>query len=159
MPEIKPEAIIIFNEYSSAINKCRKELAAQKWFKGDWWINVDFSARGYTFQLSRTSWHNHNGQGIHFEFWIEENEHTSKTIPLVLHFEPETPNRKKLGDKFKKAMLNKESEYSDYTINYGALCDKMQKKEKITKSGLHKIVVKEFSRLQELGPLIDKILS
>ena len=159
MPELKPSAIKLFSEYSAAINKCRKEISAQNWFKDGWWTSVEFGTRGFGFQISKTSWHNHNRQGVHFEFWIEENEHQTKVLPIVLHFEPDTPDRKKLGEKFKKAFKAMESEFPDYKINHAAVCDKMQKNEKFTKGGLHKTIVREFSRLQEIAPIIDKILS
>lgn len=159
MPAIKPIGIEIFNEYSSAINKCRKEIVAQEWFKGEWWVNAGFSGGGFVFQISKTSWHNHNGQGIHIEFWIDEEEHRTKILPIVLHFEPDAPNRKKLGEKFKKACSKIEAEFQDYKINHNAVCDKMQKHEKFSKSGLHKIVIREFSKLQKTAPIIDKILS
>ena len=159
MPTIKPIGTKIFNEYSSAINKCRKEIAAQVWFEGNWWLNVSFTGRGFIFQLSKTSWHNHNGLGIHFEFWLEEKEFLSKTIPIVLHFEPDTPNRKALGQKFKAAIAEIEDEFSDYRINHDAICDKLQKHEKFSKSGLPRLIIREFARLQSIGPIIDEILS
>jgi hypothetical protein len=159
MPTIKPIGIEIFNEYSSAIIKCRKEMTAQEWFSGNWWINFSFNGGGFIFQLSKTSWHNQNGKGIHFEFWIDAQEHQDKTVPIVLHFEPDTPNRKVLGAKFKVAFAELEDGFLDYKINHGAICDKMQKYEKFTKNGLHKLIVREFTRLQRVGPIIDEILS
>ena len=158
MPTIKPIGIEIFNEYSSAINKCRKEVAAQGWFGGDWWIYSTFSGSAFVFQLAKTSWHNHNGRGIHFEFWIGADEFESRSIPIVLHFEPETPDRAALGKRFQAAFAEQEAAFADYRINHKAICDKMIRPVKLTKSGLHKVVVAEFGRLQTLAPIIDQIL-
>ncbi|MEM7117258.1 MAG: DinB family protein [Chloroflexota bacterium] len=158
MASIKPSAGEIFNHYSTAINKCRKELIAQPWFGGDWWVNVAFGNRGFLFQLSKTSWHNHNGKGIHFEFWLDAHEHESKLLPIVLHFEADVPARKAVGRRWKTAVSHLKANFPDYQINHNAICDKMQKEVKFSKSGLHKIVVQEFSRLQELGSTIDAVL-
>lgn len=159
MSTIKPAGIEIFNQYSAVINKCRKEIIAQEWFEVYWWLNVSFSGTAFNFQLSKTTWHNHNGQGIHFEFWLGEPEHQHKTIPLVLHFEPDTPHRKDLREKFKEALSELEADFSDYKINHRAICDKFQKNVKFTKSGLPRLVVREFTRLQKIAPLIDAILA
>ncbi len=159
MPTIKPIGTEIFNDYSAAINKCRKELVAQDWFADGWWLNVAFNGGGFVFQLSKLNWYNHNGKGIHFEFWIDEHEVETQSVPIVLHFEPETPDRKALGYAFEAAFAGMESQFADYRVNHNAICDKLQKREKLTKSGLHKLVVREFTRLQALGPVIDGILS
>jgi hypothetical protein len=158
MPILKPSAIVIFAEYSAALNKARKELKSQDWFRDDWWINLNFGSNGFTFQLSKTHWFNHTGQGIHFEFWIEEQEHRAKIIPIVLHFEPDTPNREKLGIKFKKSLAPFEKDFDDFRINHKAICDKLQKQEKFSKSGLANLVVVQFSRLKDIAPVIDEIL-
>ena len=142
MPILKPASIEIFNHYSSLINKCRKEIITLPWFKGNWWLNVSFGNQGYVFQLSKTHWFNHNGRGIHFEFWLSTAEHQKKTIPFVLHFEPETPDRKALGVKFKSSFSEFEQDFSDYVVNHQAICDKLVKHVKFAKSSpqiLHQV--------------------
>ncbi len=159
MPTVKPAGIEIFNQYSAIMNKCRKEIITQSWFQENWWLNVSFNGSGFNFQLSKTTWHNHYGQGIHFEFWLGEPEDRHKSLPLVLHFEPDTPNRKALGERFKQAFSGIEGDFADYRINHRAICDKMQKEERFTRSGLPRLIVQEFSRLQEIAPIIDEILA
>lgn len=159
MSALTPSGIEIFNQYSTIINKCRKELITQDWFKDNWWLHVFFNGRAFNFQLSKTTWFNHNGQGIHFEFWLGEEEHERKTLPFVLHFEPETPQREALGKRFEKAFDGLEPDFMDYRINHRAICDKMQKHEKFTKSGVAKLVVREFSRLHRIAPLLDDVLA
>ena len=158
MSDLKPVAIEIFNQYSTIINKSRKEIIALPWFGNHWWLNVSFGNQGYIFQLSKTNWFNHNGKGIHFEFWLGELEHRRKIIPFVLHFEPDTPDRKTLGAQFKGAFAELEQDYPDYVINYQAICDKLQKYEKFSKNRLPRMVSEEFSRLQKIGAVIDRIL-
>ncbi len=159
MPTIKPAGIEIFNQFSSTINKTRKALIAQDWFEGNWRLNLSFSGAGFKFQLSKTTWHNHDGQGIHFEFWLGDTEIQRKELPLVLHFEPDTPQRKKFGERFKSAFSKLEGEFSDDKINHRAICDKLQKNEKFTKNGLPPLVVRECSRLQKIAPIINGVLS
>lgn len=158
MPELKPSAIRIYDEYSAAIGKCRSELIRQKWFKDNWWLNVGLGSRGFGFQLSKIHWFNHGGQGIHIEFWIEEEQHVAKMFPIVLHFESGVPNRKELGARFEREFRPLEPKFSDYRINHRAVCDKLQKQEKLSKAGLPKAVLREFSRLREIGSVIDRII-
>ena len=158
MTKIKSAALQIFDEYDAPIRKCRREITSQDWFTGDWWINSSFHANGYTFQLAKTNWFNHNSHGIHIEFWLEENELKNKELDIVLHFEADVPDRKKLGSEFKKALGPLEDEFEDYRINHNAVCDKMQKRVAFTKSSLLRIVVAEFSRLQTIAPKIDGLL-
>ena len=80
-------------------------------------------------------------------------------LPIVLHFERDTPRRDSLGENFEKAFSKIAAGLSDYKVGHGNLCDKLQKHEKFTKSNLDKIVVREFAKLQRAGPIIDKILS
>ncbi len=159
MPVVTSMGETIFNEYSSAINKCRRRLAEQDWFGDGWWVNARFGGKGFDFQMSKTHWFNHNTQGIHIEFWIHEREHENKILPIVLHFERDTPRRDSLGENFEKAFSKIAAGLSDYKVGHGNLCDKLQKHEKFTKSNLDKIVVREFAKLQRAGPIIDKILS
>ncbi len=159
MPTIKPIGIEIFDTYSSAINKCRKEVTKQEWFGGEWWINTPFYGSAFGFQLAKTSWFNHNGGGIHFEFWIGESEIQIKMLPIVLHFEPNTPDRTLLGTRFQSAIEPVAMNFQDYRINHKAICDKMVKNVKFSKSGLPKLVVAEFNRLQTIAPLIDEIIN
>ncbi len=158
MATLKPAAIEIFNQYSTLINKCRKEIVSLPWFGSKWWVNVSFGNPGFVFQISKTHWFNHLGQGIHFEYWLGEMEHQRKALPFVLHFEPDTPERKALGVLFKTAFSEMERDFSDYSINYRAICDKLQKFEKFTKNTFPQLVISEFSRLQKIAPLIDRIL-
>jgi hypothetical protein len=155
MTKIKPAALEIFDEYDAVIRKCRREIISQDWFHGDWWINSAFNANGYTFQLAKTNWFNHNSQGIHIEFWLEENEFKEKKFDIVLHFESDVPDRKKLGLIFRDALSPLEGQFEDYRINHQAVCDKLQKRISFTKSSLPKIVVTEFTRLQRIAPVID----
>ena len=155
MPTLKPA---IFDNWSTPVNKARNELTEQDWFGGAWWMHQTLGAGGLGLQLSKTHWHNHRSHGVHIEFWIESTEIESGTFPIVLHYEPEIPDRAALGKRFAKALAERESEFEDYRINHKAICDKMVKEAKLTKAGLPKVVVEEFSRLAALGELIDGIL-
>ena len=103
-------------------------------------------------------WTTRRSRGIHFEFWIDSAEVAAGTFPIVLHFEPETPDRDGLGRRFAGAFADRQAEFADYRINHNAVCDKMVKEIKLTKAGLPKSVVAEFTRLATLGDLIDGIL-
>ena len=76
----------------------------------------------------------------------------------MLHFEPDTPNREKMGNKFKKSMAPLEKDFDDFKINHKAICDKLQKQEKFSKSGLANLVVEQFTRLKDIARVIDEIL-
>ena len=158
MTQLKPSAAKIFDEYGAAIRKCRRDLVEQEWFLDNWWINTSFNPNGFTFQLAKTHWFNHNSCGIHIEFWLEEQEAESKEIDIVLHFEADVPDRKELGARFKTAFGPVADDFEDYRINHQAICDKMQKRVAFNKSSLPRIVVAEFSRLQELASTIDLLL-
>lgn len=158
MPDLKPSAIEIYAAYAGAITKTRNELTNLEWFGGDWWINQMFGSAGFGFQLSKTRWFNHQSRGIHFEFWIEDGERKAGELPIVLHFEPDTPNRGELGKRFEAAFADHAGSFEDYRVNHKAICDKMSKTVKLTKSGLPGVVGAEFSRLAVLGTVIDDIL-
>lgn len=97
MAQLKKEVVALYDDYSASVRKCRRELVSEAWFGDDWWINNSFGNNGFTFQLSKTHWFNHESQGIHFEFWIGADEASTKTLPIVLHFEPDVPDRRALG--------------------------------------------------------------
>ncbi|MBS01195.1 MAG: hypothetical protein CMQ24_00585 [Gammaproteobacteria bacterium] len=158
MPTLKPATVEVYDNWSGPVTKARNELTGQAWFGGDWWINQSFGSSGFGFQLSKTHWFNHRSRGIHFEFWIDSAEVAAGTFPIVLHFEPETPDRDGLGRRFAGAFADRQAEFADYRINHKAVCDKMVKEIKLTKAGLPKSVVAEFTRLATLGDLIDGIL-
>ena len=158
MPKLTKSAIDIFDEYSAAINKCQRELASQSWFDNGWCINKSFHSRGFTFQLYKANWYNNLSHGVHIEFWIEEKEVREKQLPIVLHFEADTPNRKDLGVAFKERFLKYEHLFGDYRINHSAICDKLQTNVPLTKTGLSKVVVREFSKMQVLDSIIDELM-
>ena len=159
MATLVPSIIAVFDDYAAAVRKCRREIIAQSWFEKDWWINLAFDTNGFTFQLAKTGWHNHDSRGVHFEFWIGEQEANTKELPIVLHFEPDVPDRATLGTRFREAFEPHAEDFADYRVNHTAICDKLTKQIKFSKSSLAKTVVPEFSRLQALGPTIDRILA
>lgn len=158
MTQMKPAAAKIFDDYGAAVRKCRRDLIEQEWFGGNWWINTSFDTNGYTFQLAKTNWFNHNGNGIHIEFWLEEHEAGTKEIDIVLHFEADVPDRKALGSRFKASFAPLACDFEDYRVNHNAICDKLQKRVAFTKSSLPRVAVAEFSRLQAVAPIIDRLL-
>lgn len=159
MAQLKKEVVALYDDYSASVRKCRRELVSEAWFGDDWWINNSFGNNGFTFQLSKTHWFNHESQGIHFEFWIGADEASTKTLPIVLHFEPDVPDRRALGDRFEAAFEPFEQEFVDYRINHRAICDKLTKEVGLSKAGLAKTVLTEFRRLVTIAPLIDQVIA
>ncbi len=158
MAGLKDEVVALHDAYAASVRKCRREIVAEEWFGGDWWINNQFDNNGFTLQLSKTHWFNHESRGIHFEFWIGPDEVQVKTVPVVLHFEPDVPDRRALGDRFMEAFAPFEAEFADYRINHAAICDKLTKEVSFSKSNLAKTILAEFARLQTLAPVIDRVL-
>jgi hypothetical protein len=90
---------------------------------------------------------------------VEEPELKSKELTMVLHFEADVPDRKTLGTRFENAFRPLASSFQDYTVNHRAICDKMSKRIRFSKSRLASLVVTEFSRLQQLAPVIDELVT
>ena len=157
MADLKPAVIDIYADYGGAVRRCRRDIVARDWFGADWWINLSFDNNGWTLQLSKTNWFNHLSRGIHFEFWIATAEVELRTVPVVLHFEPDVPDRKALGARFKAAFGPFEQDFDDYRVNHQAVCDKLMKNVPLKKSSLREVVA-EFDRLQQLAAVIDSII-
>ena len=73
-----------------------KKLKQARWFEADW----EVYNRGSYLQLYKTTWHNHNQGGVHFETFIEKPQIQQKAFPIFMHAEEDCPSQPEFIRKF-----------------------------------------------------------
>ena len=73
-----------------------KKLKQARWFEADW----EVYDRGSYLQLYKTTWHNHNQGGVHFETFIEKPQIQQKAFPIFMHAEEDCPSQPEFIRKF-----------------------------------------------------------
>lgn len=73
-----------------------KKLKQARWFEADW----EVYNRGSYLQLYKTTWHNHNQGGVHFETFIEKPQIQQKAFPICMHAEEDCPSQPEFIRKF-----------------------------------------------------------
>ena len=73
-----------------------KKLKQARWFEADW----EVYNRGSYLQLYKTTWHNYNQGGVHFETFIEKPQIQQKAFPIFMHAEEDCPSQPEFIRKF-----------------------------------------------------------
>jgi hypothetical protein len=83
-------------DIKNIFRRLEKVLKASKWFDDDW----EIYNRGPYLQLYKTTWHNHNYGGIHFETSIEAAQVEDKAFSIAMHAEEDCPSQLKFVERF-----------------------------------------------------------
>ena len=140
-------------DFKSVFKELEKNLTRQKWFSSDWTIYN----RGVYMQVAKENWFNDNQGGIHFETYVEKDELEEKMVPIHMHVEDDFPE----GEKFIRLFTEKArptiSSWKGYKV-YGTGYLICQRKLPLDPGALSMKLLEEFTRLQQLTPLIDSTI-
>jgi hypothetical protein len=140
------------------LRKLSRNLTSQPWFSDHWFIIKGLYARGIGFQMAKTHWYNHEGQGVHLETWIDEEVIQKKEIAVVMHVEPELPNRRKFKAAFWKRAKSKIQQWDGYEIREENLMELWKKRLPFVKSKMAEVLASGFEKIRVLGEDIDAVL-
>ncbi|BFM49801.1 hypothetical protein [Marinomonas sp. THO17] len=130
-----------------------KKLKQSKWFEEDW----EIYNRGPYLQLYKTSWHNHNQGGIHFETYIEASQIKQKSFPICLHAEEDCPSR----TEFIQRLLDREEDTIKAWKGYQIIAKDyhiLQKTMPLNFKNLEQRLYDELNQLRKLAPSIELVL-
>lgn len=128
-------------------------LRQSSWF-GDAWETYN---RGPYLQLYKSSWHNENQGGVHFETYIEAPQIKEKAFPICMHAEEDCPSQPAFIQTFLELEGDRIRSWKGYrTIGRGySIC---QRKLPLNFKNLEGRLLEEFNRLRQLEAGIDQVL-
>ena len=131
-----------------------KKLKQARWFEADW----EVYNRGSYLQLYKTTWHNHNQGGIHFETFIEAREIRQKEFPVCLHAEEDCPFQQRFIHELLAIEGERIRNWKGYkTIGKGySICER---KLPLKSKNLDQRIYEELSRLRKLEAGIAEALN
>ena len=158
MAKLSSSAIETYEKNFDIFRKTKRMLVKLEWFKDHWFVDCGIYARGIGFQLSKIHWHNHEGQGVHLETWIDAETLGSKVMPIVMHVEPHVPNRREFIARFWALGKPKLDKMEGYTLKEENIMELFRKEIPFVKTKAAESLVQEFDELSALGAVIDKAL-
>jgi hypothetical protein len=87
----------IFDAWRPFFEELAMRLAAEPWWRDGWTSRAGRFEEGIYFQLYKPGWHNENLMGVHLETWVTIDGMATMSLPVVLHVEPETPERERFN--------------------------------------------------------------
>jgi hypothetical protein len=148
----------IFIEYYPVMLRVEAALAACEWFADGWAISIRHFSGGIALQLYKTGWHNAAGRGIHLETWISIDGVADTSVPVVIHAEREVPGRERFNRMFIERSREIMAKWSGYRISRNGTMEHCIIRVPLIRRMLVKRLTAEFTRLAEVGDIIDGIL-
>jgi hypothetical protein len=150
-------------EYLTLYQSLAEQLAREPWFAAGWETRFDYlnpeSPRGVWLQLVRKHWFD---GAIHLETWIGNPALQSGQTPVVLHVETSIPNHGLSRNDFSKRLLEQVGEqvesWPGYTVKPNYAMEPFNVRVPFTKETLVPALKAAFSRLQQLGDVIDQTI-
>lgn len=129
------------------------KLKQARWFADDWQIYN----RGAYLQLYKSTWHNQNQGGIHFETYIEAPQIKQKTFPICMHAEEDCPSRSEFIQQFLMAEADRIKGWKGYeVIGKGyTICQKILP---LNFKNLEQRILEEFNQLRKLDSSVEQVL-
>ncbi len=129
-------------------------IRAARWFTDDWTIYN----RGVYLQLAKTTWHNQDQGGIHFETSIEAPQIKAGLVPISLHVETDVPAADVVAGRLRAVVHDRFDAWKGYKLGSGGylVCERQLP---LHLRQLPSQWREEFHRLQALVPLIDAVLA
>jgi hypothetical protein len=151
-------------EYLALYQHLSEQLAREPWFANGWQTHFDYldrdNPRGVWLQLVRKSWFD---GAIHLETWVNNSALQSQQTPVVLHVETSIPKHGISRNDFAKRFLEQVGEqiqgWSGYVIKPNYAMEPLNTRVPFTKETLVPALKTEFSRLQQLGDVIDQSIA
>ncbi|WP_394182651.1 hypothetical protein [Marinomonas posidonica] len=140
-------------DIKSIFRNLEKKLKQAKWFEDDW----EIYNRGPYLQLYKSSWHNHNQGGIHFETYIEAPQITQKSFPICLHAEEDCPSRSEFMQRFLELEEERIKGWKGYQI-IAKDHHILQKTLPLNFKNLEQRLYDELSQLSKLESSIEQAL-
>jgi hypothetical protein len=150
-------------DYLALYRKLSEQLAREAWFANGWETRFDYldrnNPRGVWLQLVRKNWFD---GAIHLETWINNSVLQSGTTPVVLHIETSIPNHGISRNDFSKRFLEQAGDtvqsWPGYTVKPNYAMEPISTRVPFTKETLVAALKAEFTRLQQLGDIIDQTI-
>lgn len=150
-------------EYLALYGKLREQLAREAWFADDWETRLDYlnreAPRGVWLQLVRKSWFD---GAIHLETWLNNAVLERQATPVVLHIETSIPQHGISRNDFSRLFLERHGariqSWPGYQLKPNYALEPFNIQLPFTKQTLASALAAEFSRLQQLGPEIDRTI-
>ena len=131
-----------------------QKIIESKWFSSGWQIYN----RGEYLQLYKTTWHNQNQGGIHFETYIETPQIKQKQFPICMHAEEDCPFQRFFIKRFLELEKHRIKSWKGYKI-----IDKdyhiFNKIMPLNFKNLEQRMFEEFNKLRNLEVSVEKALS
>jgi hypothetical protein len=152
-----------WSEYLSLYRALGDSLAREAWFGEAWETRCDFlnpeAPRGVWLQLVRKNWFD---GAIHLETWLSNPVLERKATPVVLHIETSIPKHGISRNDFTKRFLERVGDeirsWEGYVVKPNYAMEPFSVQVPFTKETLVPALEAEFSRLQQLGDVIDETI-
>lgn len=156
---IPSESWSIFIQYYPLFKKLERQLVCQPWFADGWIFYTGHFNEGIFLQLYKTGWHNYNQRGIHLETWISLDGVRNRSVPVVLHIEREAPHRKEFNRLLTERGISLMTSWPGYSVSRTNTMERFIHRFPLSRNTLVKQLTEEFSRVQEIGTIIDSVLA
>ena len=140
-------------DIKNLFRRLEKMLRESKWFDDDW----EIYNRGPYLQLYKTSWHNQNQGGIHFETSIESAQIRNKALPIAMHAEEDCPSRQKFLEKFLQLEGARIKGWKTYQVRTSEN-SVIQRTLPLNYKNLEQRIYGELNQLRQLADGVDQAL-
>jgi hypothetical protein len=147
--------------YLVILREVGERLAATEWYK-DGWQFITTGLDGFaTCQLFRPDWLIQPNRPIHFESFIGANQLNSGELPVALHAHPTFEQHSRFAQLFLERAAHLLEQLPGYTLadstrpGFNLVMTKLP----FSAANLADVLVAEFTRLHQIGPLIDQSLA
>ena len=145
--------------YLSIFKELESNLIEQDWYLPDWHFVLNDLDGFATCQLYRPAWLITADRPIHFEAYIGAIQHEQGRIPLLLHAHPTFPQQFQLAELFRAKAQPSVKNWTGYSLTRPVPFQLLRTEIAFMLSDLRHKLLMEFTRVQELGPLIDQLIS
>jgi hypothetical protein len=152
-----------WQEYLAIYQELSDRLARQPWFADGWETRFNYlnqeNPRGVWLQLIRKHWFD---GALHLETWINNTVLQNGATPVVLHVETSIPRDGISRNDFSKRFLERSGaliqSWDGYEIKPHYAMEPFSTRLPFTKETLAAVLEAEFTRLQQLGTVIDETI-
>ena len=130
-----------------------KKLRQSSWFGDDW----EIYNRGAYLQLYKSSWHNQQQGGIHFETFIEGPQIKQKAFPVCMHAEEDCPAQAAFIEQFLALEAKRINSWKGYKA-IGSGYHICQRTLPLNFKNLEDRLFEELNRLRQLEASVEQVL-
>lgn len=126
-----------------------KEIKAARWFTKDFIL----TRNGNYIHVTKKSWHDEHGNGVHFETYIEDNSKIEE-FPVFLHAEKDVPKRDAFVQNVVVAMGDHTNDFMCFVNEHTIV----QRFLAFNKETFVADTMKTLEEMQFLVPIVDRCL-